>query len=683
MSLLRLSMCACLGAVLALLSAPSQSLVAQPKAAPVVPPSPQSPTIAPLFPLAIARGTSIELNLTGANLADPVAVWTSIPAKTSIPTDANNGKDPVKLRIKVEVAADAPAGLHSLRVVTKYGVSNARLFAIDEIPGVVEVDTNRVRGTPQPLAVPSFVSGKIDNESSDWFKVAAKGGQRVAFEIFARRMGFPTDPVLKLYDAKTGNEIPGVYSDDAPGLQTDARTTVSFKTDTDMIVEVRDARHMGGADYAYRLRVSDSPSALAAYPLAVKYGQKVKVGFLGDRTEGLAPVEVFADPANLSGVVYISPKDGGPQSGSPVPVRLSSLNEIVETEPNDDPAKANRLELPAGVSGRFLTKGDVDYFAFAGKKGVKYVAAAETYEVGIPTEVYLIAKTAKGAELAKSNPQNPPRVEFTADADGDYLIHVENLNYLFGPNEAYHLTVKQAEPDFEIVLPLDRIELAPGTTTAIPVGSIVRRDYAGPIELSVVGSPGLSGTLTIPTGMAAPTAPAPAVAYLPLTAKADLAPGAHPFRIQAKATIDGKEVVRIANLTEVVRVSMGNLTYPPAEMLTSLVACVQKQPLYSLSATLAPPEMTTKGGVTQMLVKVQRDAGFGEEIALTLLNPPAGLTAALKPIPKGANEATIPLTLTDKVAAGEYTLAIRGTTKFAGKDFRVDGVVKLVVKAVK
>jgi len=39
------------------------------------------------------RGTTLEITLTGANLADPTGVWTSFPAKVTIPTDAKNGKD--------------------------------------------------------------------------------------------------------------------------------------------------------------------------------------------------------------------------------------------------------------------------------------------------------------------------------------------------------------------------------------------------------------------------------------------------------------------------------------------------------------------------------------------------------------------------------------------------------------
>ena len=46
-------------------------------------------------------------------------------------------------------------------------------------------------------------------------------------------------------------------------------------------------------------------------------------------------------------------------SGWPLPVRLSSYPELVEQEPNDEPAKANKLPVPGGISARFGTKGDV------------------------------------------------------------------------------------------------------------------------------------------------------------------------------------------------------------------------------------------------------------------------------------------------------------------------------------
>ena len=61
-----------------------------------------------------------------------------------------------------------------------------------------------------------------------------------------------------------------------------------------------------------------------------------------------------------------------------------------------------------------------------------------TYEVNSPAEVLIRVLDAKGAELAASNPPPPPGRVHPA-ADGDFVIACEHLNYLFGPNEIYHL----------------------------------------------------------------------------------------------------------------------------------------------------------------------------------------------------------------------------------------------------
>src|SRR5262245_54286506 len=89
----------------------------QPPPPPPVP-NPQAPTLAPVTPLGVQRGTKLELTLTGTNLADPTGLWTSFPAKVTIPTDMNNGKEPTKLRVVLDVPADAPIGYHSLRLAT-------------------------------------------------------------------------------------------------------------------------------------------------------------------------------------------------------------------------------------------------------------------------------------------------------------------------------------------------------------------------------------------------------------------------------------------------------------------------------------------------------------------------------------------------------------------------------------
>ncbi len=167
----------------------------------------------------------VDLTLTGTNLAEPTGLWTSFPAKAVIPTEANNGKDNGKLLVRLEVPKDAPIGCHALRLATRRGMSNLRLFCIDDLPQVLENNTNHAVAMAQAVPLPCVVAGKADAETTDYFKINVMAGQRVSFEVLGRRLGNSFDPQLQLLDASTGRELPGGYSNDAPGLQTDARLT--------------------------------------------------------------------------------------------------------------------------------------------------------------------------------------------------------------------------------------------------------------------------------------------------------------------------------------------------------------------------------------------------------------------------------------------------------------------------
>jgi hypothetical protein len=640
-------------------------VTAQPKAAPVAV-VPQAPTLNVAFPLGAQRGQTVELNLTGTNLAEPTALWTSFPAKVTIPADMNNGKDAAKLKVKLEIPADAPIGFHSIRLATKHGISNARMFCIDEIPQIEETADNHTKEKAQPIPVPGVVVGKTDAEVSDFFRVSVKPGQRLTFEVIGRRLGSQLDPVILLYDAKTGREMPGHYSDDEPGLQSDCRLTSTFPSGGDIVVEVRDTRHLGGPDYYYRLRIAECPDAMAAFPMAIKHGSKAKISFSGKHVENVPPVEVTM-PANKR-AIQIAPKGPG-TLGWPVPVYGSDVEELVEQEPNNDAAHANRLPVPCGITARFLDKGDVDCFVFAAKKGTKYAIVAETYEVLSPAEVYLIVKDAKGADLAKSNPANSPaRIDFTAPADGDFTIHAEHLNYAYGPTEVYHLSVREAGPEFEVQVPLDRFALAAGETTPIPIDPPTRRDFTGPIELVVTGPPGFSGSVTVPNAPPPqPNQPVVPIAFLPLTCKAGTPVGAYSLTIVAKAKIGDKEVSKHVTATDAVKAGLNGLPFPPREMLSQIGVAVTDKPLFSLAVKVNSDML--RGVATNVTVTATRAAGFAEEIQLAPVTLPPNVAIAVKPISKGANEIQFPITPAANAAVGPLPIGFRGTGKSGGKDF--------------
>jgi len=631
----------------------------------VILPPPQAPSLNHPTPLGVQRGTTIELNLTGVNLADPTGVLTSFPAKVTIPTDANNGKDAGKLRVKLEVPADAPLGFHTIRVATKTGLSNARLFCVDELPQVAESEANHAIAMPQVVPVPCVVTGRTDAEKSDYFKIAATAGQRLTFEILGRRLGSALDPILMLHDAKTGREIPGLYSDDAAGLQSDARLTYTFPAAGEYVIEVRDTTHKGGADFYYRLRIGDFPCATTAFPVAVKRGAKASIAFAGPLVDGAAPVEITASADPSVAAVSVAPKFANGPSGWPVAVEISDIDEIAEVEPNNEIAKATKLPVPGGVTGRFLEKSDVDYYSLAAKKGVKYTVAAETIEIGSPAEVYVIVKDAKGAELAKSNPAAATKFDWVAPADGDFFVAVEHLNYAHGPSEVYHLTVTTPEPGFDVTLSLDRFEVGPGGTGVIPVSSITRRDFAGPIELSVVGPAGVTGSVTVPNAPPQPNIP---VALLPVTVAAGTPAGVYPIQVRAKASINGKDYVRVAQAGGVMKTNLANLPFPPASLSTHVALAVTDAPVFTLAVKFAQPD-AIRGMPATATVTATRAAGFAEEIVLTPVAMPPNVAPVMKNIAKGTNEIQIVLNPAANAPLGAFPISFRGQGKSANRDF--------------
>ncbi len=633
--------------------------LAQPK-----PPSlpPTSPTLTTLANMGGKPGATVDVTLTGTNLTDVTQVWTSFGGKATVP---DGQKDATKLAAKIEIPANTPSGFHTLRVATKSGVSAARPFVVDELAEVAEKDNNK-KAAPQAITSPCVVVGTTTAETSDFYKVAVKAGEAITFEVLARRIGSPCDPVILMHDA-AGKELFGLYADDSPGLQGDARLTHTFPTAGEVIVEVRDTIYRGGADYAYRLRVGHFPGATTAFPLAVQAGQSAAVGFAGAGLEGVKPVTLKGE----GDVVYAAPKrDNGP-GGWPVPVRVNTQPEGVESEPNNTADKANPLPVPGGVSARFGEKGDVDHFKVAAKKGQKLAVTALTFEVNSPAEVYVRVLDAKGAEVVKSTPtQVGTRVEFTAAADGDYTIACEHTNYLFGPNEVYHLSVKPVVADFGVSVAFDRAVVPAGGVGLVPITVFTKLNgFAGPVDIEFT-SPTVSGKVTLP----AAANPQPATPlYLPLVAKAGTAPGLAVGKLTATGKIDGADVTKTIDLIDVVKVGLATMPTPPREVTTQFAVAIVPEPSFTLELKLDAAEVA-KGGTLKGKVIAKRGDKFDAEIAVAAVSVPANVAPKFVPIKKGENEAAVEFSVPATVAVGPTVFVIQGTAKVNNKDVGVVAV---------
>lgn len=638
------------------------------KPPPPLAPNPAAPVLKSPVPLGMQRGSVLDLTLTGTNLAEPTGLLLSFPCKVTIPTEGNNGKDATKLLVRLEVPADAPIGTHTLRLATRRGMSNVRLFCIDDLPQVMRAANNRSRAMAQELSVPCVVVGKIDAEASDWFKIKVQAGQRLSFDLLGRRLGSTVDPQLTLYDLKSGRELPEGHSNDAPGAQTDPRLSYTFKQAGEVLIEVRDVAYRGADDYHYRLRIGDFPIVTTPIPLAAKRGSKVKVTFAGPGGEQTPPVEVQTPTDPALSAMAVTPRGPSGLSGWPVSLALSDLDELVEQEPNNEPAKANRIPVPAAITGRFLDKGDQDHYVFSAKKGQRVIVEVQTSDLHSPTEVYLALKDSKGAQLQASSPMTAPRIDFTAQADGDYVVFLEHLHLWGGPAEVYRLTLTPYDPGFDLTVALDRFDVPQGGSVALPI-QVVRRDYTGPIEVSVFGQ-GLSGQATIAMGQAAGS--------LSVTAAPDLPIGPSTFTIQGKATIGSKMVTQYASVRTPLSQSLANLPVPPRALYPVFALAVTEKAPFSLAGKFEGTG--TPGKSLPLTITATRSDGFSAEIALTSAGLPANVTAALKNIPMGQSESKGQLNLAANAAAGSYSVTITGKAKHNNRDYTVNTIVPLMIK---
>lgn len=640
-------------------------LAAQTKVTPPAVPG-NFPTLNTPASLGAKPGETVDLVLTGTNLNNANEVWTSFGGKVAIETEQ---KDAKQLKVNIEVPKDTPIGLHSFRVSTAKGVSNFRPFVIDNLPTVAESGQNNSLTAAQELAMPIVVTGKAEAESSDFFKFPVAAGKPVTIEVLGRRLGSPIDPVILFYDG-SGKELGGIYADDTPGLQTDCRLVHTPKQDGHLIVELRDTTYRGGNDYAYRLRIGEFPGATTAFPLAIQRGQPAEVGFAGPDLAGVKPVKVEADQSKGESVLYLSPVSPAGQPGWPVPVAISEVPEVVEQEPNDTPEQAQKLAVPSGVSARFDKKNDQDHYVITAEKGKKLTIEAKTYQFNAPTEVYLRVLDKAGKELAKSNPQQPgAKVEFTPPDNGDFIIACEHLNYLFGPTEVYHLSVTPAEPDFEIALGLDRFHIPQNGTGLLPIVGITRSNgFNQPIEVSLEGFDGLSGSLTIPHG----ANPQPATPiYLPVKADDKVGPGMRVGHVVAKAKVGDRQLTRTGTLIDGTKSNLAGLPNPPTEMTLQVAAGVVPPTDLALEIQLEKNEID-KGATLKGTVTAKRPEKFEDVINLTLLAIPTNVNVKLNPIAKGAESATFEISPAGNAAATPTAMAVRATAKINGQDVFID-----------
>ena len=128
--------------------------------------------------------------------------------------------------------------------------------------------------SPQVVVLPASISGVIEQrEDQDVFLLEnLQKGESLVVDVLARSLGFPTDPLVEIYD-NTGKLLS--TQDDKDRATRDPAFTYNIPADGAYQIRIRDLHRVGGPRYAYRMEVAKLQPSVK---LTLESGEFVKLG---------------------------------------------------------------------------------------------------------------------------------------------------------------------------------------------------------------------------------------------------------------------------------------------------------------------------------------------------------------------------------------------------------------------
>jgi uncharacterized membrane protein len=187
--------------------------------------------------------------------------------------------------------------------------------------------------------------------------------------------------------------------------------------------------------------------------------------------------------------------------------------------------------------------------------------------------------------------------------------------------------------------------------TASPTSLTLAQGASGTVNVTLARGGGFSNPVNVtveglPTGVTATVAPTQLTgtttsALITVNVASTAAAGTYPITVRASAT----------------GVGAATATY-------SLTVTAVATPNYSLTATPAAVSAAPGASVTST-IGIQRTT-FTGAIALTLDNPPAGITGSFNPTPATADQSVLTINVGSTVAPGSYNLTVKGSATGPG-----------------
>ena len=680
------------------------------------------PRLYAVFPPGCQKGVPVDVTLaSGVDLDDSSALIFSHPGLKAVPkVNMADGK-PVANAFTVTADAAVPPGIHEVRSIGKYGVSNPRSFVVGDRKEVEEVEPNNTRDTATKAEINTVINGRSNGATDiDWFKFPLKAGQRVLMECSCGAIDSKLDAVLELY-SPTGRLLT-VRRDKLYGPLVD----FTAPADGEYLLKLYDSLYGGSNDHFYRLAIHTGPHIDYIYPPSglpnttgeyIVFGRNLPGGQPSDVKIGLQALEQLkvqialpdtpaaqqagqnlrSVEASVDGISYTLTGPAG--TSNPVMVYFASGPLVNEIEPNNAPAMAQVITVPCEYVGQFQARGDVDYLTFEAKANQVFWLDVYGERNGGTVDPFLtvdrVAVDAKGVEtvtrmtaLDESAPNvrplvfdtlsNDPAFRFQAPADGKYRVGVRDRYFESrgASNMVYRLAIRPERPDFRIAA----VPVAPKPPDQITVGDpwelVLRKGDNVLVEVYAFRQDGFNGVIDVtaeglPEGVVCKGASLGAglnATTLVFTSTEASGPWNGPIRIIGTAQIVDPAAPMGTPPKAVVREARGGTVVWNRGAGIASVARMTRNLVLSVNSELAPYQVLTEnptkievnqGSQILMPVKLIKRNAFDDAVTLTFLGQPANVLLENKPIPKGKDSELERLFIQNNAPPGTYTIYLK------------------------
>lgn len=378
-------------------------------------PNPPSPRLDAVSPRTVVRGSKVKFTLSGQNIRDADRIFVSpanLPA-TLLPGEEKNANQAF---CEIEIPADMPPGMVSLRLHTPLGSTAGKSFYVGPFAEVGEKEDNGAPEKATPATFPATLVGTISAKGDqDLWSFEGQAGQEPVFVLVGPSLGSSLNARLTLL-AEGGQTLVSVIRQP---WKTEVVLSHRLAAAGKFFLRVEDRDFTGGGNHFYYIHAGTFPYVSGVYPLGMK---STDGGPLAE--DQVQAVEVRG--ANLLAGTRITPSPGTGTRVIPLQTpagktlntaryESSPYPELVENEPNDAPDEARHLPVPAAISGRIShtaplplsvaasspARPDVDHISFDARQGDRLTIEVLARRLGSPLDSVIDILDAAGRPVPR------------------------------------------------------------------------------------------------------------------------------------------------------------------------------------------------------------------------------------------------------------------------------------------